>query len=256
MTDFVAEVNADRSAMDSYAARIDGLDAPGDMGRRAVGTGADLRPAQQRDERNRRQAANRARRRRRRQSDCRDRPPDAEAARRRRPLRDRRAAGNRQRPRRQRDRAAATCRRASSCPKTSNGWKKTPSRRRSARSAAPAAPTPRACTAPNSPGSASTAPNWAKKRRRSPAEETPGSRSRRSKTRANRPRTASASRSRSAVPNCEGSIETIGAGETSVVSIPLTPTPSGEATLEVKVDTVPGEQVSENNEASFTVVFE
>jgi len=52
------------------------------------------------------------------------------------------------------------------------------------------------------------------------------------------------------------SIESIGAGETAVVAIPLTPTPSGEVTLEVKVDTVPGEQVSENNEASFTVVFE
>jgi len=52
------------------------------------------------------------------------------------------------------------------------------------------------------------------------------------------------------------SIESIGAGETGVVSIPLTPTPSGEVTLEVKVDTVPGEQVSENNEASYTVVFE
>ncbi len=54
----------------------------------------------------------------------------------------------------------------------------------------------------------------------------------------------------------EGSIESIGAGETASVSIPLTPTPKGEVTLEVKVDTVPGEQISENNEASFTVVFE
>jgi hypothetical protein len=54
----------------------------------------------------------------------------------------------------------------------------------------------------------------------------------------------------------QGSIESIGAGETSAVSIPLTPTPSGEVTLEVEVDTVPGEQVSENNEASYTVVFE
>jgi hypothetical protein len=52
------------------------------------------------------------------------------------------------------------------------------------------------------------------------------------------------------------SIDSIGAGETAAVSIPLTPTPSGEVTLEVKVDTVPGEQVSENNEASFTVIFE
>ena len=54
----------------------------------------------------------------------------------------------------------------------------------------------------------------------------------------------------------QGSIEEIGAGETGATTIPLTPTPSGEVTLEVKVDTVPGEQVPENNEASYTVVFE
>ncbi len=54
----------------------------------------------------------------------------------------------------------------------------------------------------------------------------------------------------------QGSIESIGAGETGSVSIPLTPAPKGEATLEVDVETVPGEQISENNEASFTVVFE
>ena len=54
----------------------------------------------------------------------------------------------------------------------------------------------------------------------------------------------------------QGSIETIGAGETAATTIPLTPTPSGEVTLDVKVDTVPGEQISENNEASYTVVFE
>jgi hypothetical protein len=54
----------------------------------------------------------------------------------------------------------------------------------------------------------------------------------------------------------QGSIETIEAGETATVSIPLTPTPSGEVTLDVEVDTVPGEQVSENNEASYTVLFE
>jgi hypothetical protein len=54
----------------------------------------------------------------------------------------------------------------------------------------------------------------------------------------------------------QGSIETIGAGETATATIPLTPTPSGEVTLEVKVDTVPGEQVSENNENSYTVAFE
>ena len=32
VTEFVGEVNADRSAMDSYTSRVDGLDAPGDMG--------------------------------------------------------------------------------------------------------------------------------------------------------------------------------------------------------------------------------
>jgi hypothetical protein len=54
----------------------------------------------------------------------------------------------------------------------------------------------------------------------------------------------------------EGQIDTIGAGESASVSIPLTPAPSGEVTLEVNVDTVPGERVSENNEASYTVAFE
>jgi hypothetical protein len=54
----------------------------------------------------------------------------------------------------------------------------------------------------------------------------------------------------------EGQIDTIGAQETASVTIPLTSVPSGEATLEVKVDTVPGERVSENNEASYTVAFE
>ncbi|HYJ22515.1 MAG TPA: CARDB domain-containing protein [Solirubrobacterales bacterium] len=54
----------------------------------------------------------------------------------------------------------------------------------------------------------------------------------------------------------QGSIEEVGAGEVGTATIPLTPTPSGEVTLEVKVDAVPGEQVEENNEASYTVVFE
>ncbi len=53
-----------------------------------------------------------------------------------------------------------------------------------------------------------------------------------------------------------GTIDSIGAGESSSVLIPLTPAPSGEVTLEVEVDTVPGEQVSENNEASYNVAFE
>lgn len=54
----------------------------------------------------------------------------------------------------------------------------------------------------------------------------------------------------------EGEISTIGAGETSTVSIPLTPAPKGEATLEVNVAAVPGEELTENNEASYTVSFE
>jgi hypothetical protein len=45
-----------------------------------------------------------------------------------------------------------------------------------------------------------------------------------------------------------------GAEETAVV--PLTPAPRGETTLEVEVEPVPGEQVTENNEATYTVNFE
>jgi len=54
----------------------------------------------------------------------------------------------------------------------------------------------------------------------------------------------------------QGTIEEIGAGETATATIPLTPTPSGEVTLEVKAGPVPGEEAEENNEASYTVVFE
>ena len=51
-------------------------------------------------------------------------------------------------------------------------------------------------------------------------------------------------------------ISSIEAGAAETVTIPLTPAPKGEATLEVEAEPVPGEQVSENNEASYTVVFE
>jgi hypothetical protein len=54
----------------------------------------------------------------------------------------------------------------------------------------------------------------------------------------------------------EGSISAIEPGETAVATIPLTPTPSGEVALEINVDTVPGEEVSTNNEGTFTVAFE
>jgi hypothetical protein len=45
-----------------------------------------------------------------------------------------------------------------------------------------------------------------------------------------------------------------GAEETAVV--PLTPAPKGETELEVKVEPVPGEQFTANNEATYTVNFE
>jgi hypothetical protein len=53
-----------------------------------------------------------------------------------------------------------------------------------------------------------------------------------------------------------GDISSIEAGASETVTIPLTPTPKGEAALEVEAEPVPGEEVSENNEASYTVVFE
>ncbi|MGK2954369.1 MAG: CARDB domain-containing protein [Solirubrobacterales bacterium] len=53
-----------------------------------------------------------------------------------------------------------------------------------------------------------------------------------------------------------GTIDTLAAGETGVATVLLTPTPTGEVTLDVSVATVPGEQVADNNEASYTVSFE
>jgi hypothetical protein len=53
-----------------------------------------------------------------------------------------------------------------------------------------------------------------------------------------------------------GDISSIEAGAEETVTIPLTPAPEGEVTLEVEAEPVPGEEVSENNEASYTVVFE
>jgi hypothetical protein len=51
-------------------------------------------------------------------------------------------------------------------------------------------------------------------------------------------------------------ISSIEAGEIATVTIPLTPAPSGTVTIEVEVEPVPGEQVTENNEASYTVTIE
>jgi CARDB len=54
----------------------------------------------------------------------------------------------------------------------------------------------------------------------------------------------------------KGEIDEIGAGEEATATIPLTPTPSGEVALEVEAEPVPGEQVTENNEATFTLLVE
>jgi hypothetical protein len=54
----------------------------------------------------------------------------------------------------------------------------------------------------------------------------------------------------------QGEISTIEAGATETVTIPLTPAPKGEVTIEVVAEPVPGEQVSDNNEATYSVVFE
>ncbi len=51
-------------------------------------------------------------------------------------------------------------------------------------------------------------------------------------------------------------ISSIGPSEVEGVAIPLTPAPTGEVTLEVEAEPVPGERVSTNNKASYTVVFE
>jgi hypothetical protein len=51
-------------------------------------------------------------------------------------------------------------------------------------------------------------------------------------------------------------ISNIEPGEAAAVTIPLTPAPSGTVTIEVEVDTVPGEEFSQNNEASYTVTIE
>ena len=51
-------------------------------------------------------------------------------------------------------------------------------------------------------------------------------------------------------------ISSIAPGETQTVTIPLTPAPTGQVTLDVEVEAVPGEQVTDNNKASYTVTFQ
>jgi hypothetical protein len=54
----------------------------------------------------------------------------------------------------------------------------------------------------------------------------------------------------------EQAIPSLAVGETGTASILLTPAPLGEVTLEIVVAPVPGEQVLDNNEATYTVSFE
>jgi len=54
----------------------------------------------------------------------------------------------------------------------------------------------------------------------------------------------------------KGEIDELPVGEIGSVLIPLTPTPSGEVTLEVEVEAVDGEQVTENNEGTFSLIVE
>lgn len=51
-------------------------------------------------------------------------------------------------------------------------------------------------------------------------------------------------------------IDEVAAGEEATASIVLTPAPSGEVTLEVEAEPVAGERVTENNEAVYTVLIE
>jgi hypothetical protein len=53
----------------------------------------------------------------------------------------------------------------------------------------------------------------------------------------------------------EESIPEIAAGSTGTASVRLTPAPTGQVTLKVSVDPVPGESITTNNEATYTVDF-
>ena len=54
----------------------------------------------------------------------------------------------------------------------------------------------------------------------------------------------------------EKEIASIAPGATETVTIPLTPAPSGSVTLDVEVKPVPGEQLTDNNKASYPVTFQ
>ena len=257
VTEFIDEVNADRSAMDNYASRVDGLGAPGDMGnaQNTLELVYELRGSAMNEIAKKMSTAladagvG--------QSDGGDRQPDAEAAGRRRPLRTRSCG------RKSTASSPTTGSSGSDVPESTFLPDGTKWLEESAVADALGAISGetgdderRACTASNSSAPASTAPNSAKATTAVVAAKKRSKSKSRSKTRVNRPRTASAfglGRWRRHSAGLDRSIE---AGEIGTVTIPLTPTPSGEVTLEVKVEPVPGEQVTENNEASYTVTFE
>jgi hypothetical protein len=54
----------------------------------------------------------------------------------------------------------------------------------------------------------------------------------------------------------KGEIDELGVEEEGTVTIPLTPAPTGEVTLEVEAEPVDGEQVTTNNEATYTLLVE
>jgi len=54
----------------------------------------------------------------------------------------------------------------------------------------------------------------------------------------------------------KGEIDELPVGETGIALIPLTPAPSGEVALEVEVEAVDGETVTENNEGTYSLVVE
>jgi CARDB len=55
-----------------------------------------------------------------------------------------------------------------------------------------------------------------------------------------------------------GQLQALSAGEQGSVNIPLTarPTPGTDTTLEVVVNPVPGEQITDNNQSTYTVIFQ
>ena len=57
--------------------------------------------------------------------------------------------------------------------------------------------------------------------------------------------------------HCQGPIPQIGPGATQEAKIPITPKPAtgSPVTINVTVQAVPGEQITDNNKATYTVTF-